>query len=88
MCSRSVLTVVREVEETMLYYSPGRIGEAQRLASQIGLAPERIAERPDEQLVEDEAESHVLLLLGNDWRDVTELETLEAGTVAQNPAIN
>ena len=55
-----------------------------RLAGQIGLPPERIAERPAEQLVVGDADLHVLLLLGNDWRDVTELDTLEAGSIAQN----
>ena len=74
---------LRELDETMIYYSPGRIGEAHRLAGQIGLSPERIAERPAEQLVVGDADFDVLLLLGNDWRDVTELDTLEAGSVAQ-----
>ena len=65
----------------MIYYSPGRLGEAHRLASQIGLPSQRVAERPAEQLVVGDADFHVLLLLGNDWRDVTELETLGTGSI-------
>ncbi len=67
---------VREIRETRVYFSEGLEGEALRLAESIGLDPARVEPRPSEPLTTGTQEFQVLLLLGNDWYDVTELGTM------------
>lgn len=63
-----------ELPDTAIYFAEGYELEARRLADQIGAPRRLVAPRPTEPLHEGEIESEVLLMLGNDWREVTELD--------------
>jgi hypothetical protein len=62
--------------ESVIYYAPGRQGEARRLAREIGASAELVTSPPDEQLVRSDIDYDVLVLLGDDWDEVTYLEVI------------
>jgi len=65
---------LREVPETMLYFVEGFENEAHRLAVQLGVPGRLVQPRPEGALVEGNAAAELLLMLGNDWRDMTNLD--------------
>jgi hypothetical protein len=66
---------ITESEDTAIYFADGYEGEARRLAFQIGVPLSLIEPMPDEPIVEGNADEDLLLYLGNDWRDVTNLDS-------------
>jgi hypothetical protein len=60
--------------ESVIYYPPGREGEAHRLAEELGASTDLVAPRPDEPVVRADLDYDVLLLLGDDWDEVSDLE--------------
>lgn len=66
---------VREMAATRVFFLDGYELEARRLARALGISLDRVEARPAEQLVEgNNADAHLLLLLGNDWEDATNLD--------------
>ena len=66
---------LRELSETALYFVEGFENEAYRLARQLGMPSRLVEPRPEGALVEGNAPAELLLMLGNDWREVTNLDT-------------
>lgn len=59
-----------------IYYAPDRAGEAQRLARDIAGSRELIAARPNVPVVRADIDYDVLIFLGDDWDEVTDLELI------------
>jgi hypothetical protein len=66
---------LQEVGESVIFFSDGYEAEANRLADQIDLPRDRVEPRPVSGLnVEGDAPGQLVLVLGNDWEDITNLE--------------
>jgi len=55
--------------------SDGFENEANRLAQQLEIPPQIVQPRPEGQLVEGNADAELLVILGNNWREVTNLDS-------------
>ena len=66
---------LRELPETTIYFAEGFEGEARRLARQIGVPLRLVEPRPDGPLYKGNVESQLLVMLGNDWSEVTNLNS-------------
>jgi LytR cell envelope-related transcriptional attenuator len=71
-----------------IFFAPGLEGEAQRLAREIGAPANLVTARPAEPVVRADQEFDVLILLGDDWDEVTDLESVVPDQVAPPDSIN
>lgn len=68
---------LQESEHTAVYFAEGYEGEAERLADQLGVDRRLVAPLPDEQILKGTSDPDVVLWLGNDWRQATNLGLLD-----------
>jgi len=66
---------LQELPTTVLYFVAGFENEANRLAQQLEIPPQIVQPRPEGQLVEGNADAELLVILGNNWREVTNLDS-------------
>lgn len=66
---------LQELENTAIYFAEGFQGEARRLAGQIGVPLRLVDPLPEGPLYEGDIDAEVVVMLGNDWPDVTNLDS-------------